>query len=118
MKWRNTRYGPAWVAVAVALFVWVLLPVAHASANDDTQGGEFYTGEVTGHGSQDVGGPTPPGGLQADPDTFQIDAQVGGSPGEIQSPLPAPGSSDGFFTLVRNWLMVVLSGGFLRHWLF
>jgi hypothetical protein len=118
MKWQNTRFGLA--SLVLALCVWVSIPASSALANDEfgPGAGEFYTGagQTGERGPEDVGGGLS-GGLEADPDTFQIDSRVGGSIGQTQNPVPRVPGTDRFLFWVHTWLMVVFSGGFLRNWM-
>ncbi len=114
MRWQDTRFRPVWLVAALCL--WVLFPASSAVANDDLGAGEFYVGgssQLGNRGPQDVGGGFG-GGLEADPDTFQIDSYVGGSIGEVQEPVLRVPRADRFTSWVRTWLMVVFGGGFLR----
>lgn len=119
MRWQDTRFGPAWLAAVLCL--WVLLPASSALASDDLApgAGEFYTGssgQVGERGPEEVGGGIG-GPLEADPDTFQIDSRVGGSIGEVREPVSQVPRADRFVSWVHTWLMVVFGGGFLRGWL-
>ncbi len=118
MRWQDTRFRPVWLVAALCL--WVLLPVSSAMAYDNDLGaGEFYVGgssQIGDRGPQDTGGGTG-GGLEADPDTFQIDSRAGGSIGDVQEPVLQVPRVDRFASWVRTWLMVVFGGGFLRGWL-
>lgn len=118
MRWQDTKFRLAWLVAALCL--WVLLPASSALAYDNDLGeGEFYvggSGQTGDRGTEGASGGTG-GGLEADPDTFQIDSRAGGSIGDVQGPalqVPRPGR---FASWVRTWLMVVFSGGFLRGWL-
>ena len=120
MRSQYTRFGPVYLAMALCL--WVLLPASAAVAYDDDSApgaGEFYVGDnnqIGSRGPQDVGGSTG-GGLEADPDTFQIDSRVGGSIRTVQGPALQAPRADRFVSWVRTWLMVVFGGGVLRGWL-
>lgn len=116
MRWQDTRFRPVWLVAAFCL--GVLLTGSNAFASDDVLGaGELIRGvDQSGRGSADSDDGIPDG-LDADPDTFQIDSRLGGSIGEIRSATPEVPRSDGFLSWVRMWLTVVFSGGFLRGWL-
>jgi hypothetical protein len=118
MRWQDTRFRLA--CLTAALCLWVLLPASSALAYDNDPGvGEFYvggSGQIGDRGPEGTSGGTG-GGLEADPDTFQIDSRAGGSIGEVQAPAPQAPRIDHFTLWVRTWLMVVFGGGFLRGWL-
>ena len=112
MRWQDTRFRPVWLAMALCL--WVLLPVSSALAHDDSAAGEFYVGggsQIGDRGPRDTGGGTG-GGLEADPDTFQIDSRVSGSIGEVRGAVLQVPRTYRFASWVRTWLMVVFGSGF------
>ena len=118
MRWQDTRFRLAWLVAALCL--WVLLPATSALAYDNDLGaGEFYVGGSSQSGDRGTEGASggTGGGLEADPDTFQIDSQAGGSIGDVQGPALQVSRTDRFAFWVRTWLMVVFGGGFLRGWL-
>ncbi len=121
MNWRNTRFGPASWALALALSLWVLIPASSVLAYDnvESEAGEFYIGDedlIDPRADYYTGDPGS-GPLEADPDTFQIDSRAGVTmveTGDARSGLPESGR---LLTMIFTWLLVVFSGGLHRNWL-
>jgi hypothetical protein len=109
MKCNHTPHGPALLAVATALVLWVLLPAVPAvQANDADPGpmGQFIAGQNPPGPTGDHGGTDDSGGLDADPDTFQIDGHFGVGYGRIDAPAP-PTVPGGPFGRLIGWLLAV-----------
>jgi hypothetical protein len=109
MKRNYTPHGPALLAVATALVLWVLLPGATAvQANEDDPSvmGTFLVSQNPPGPNGDHGGMDDSGGLDADPDTFQIDGHFGLGIGRVESPAP-PVYTGGSFGRLVSWLLTV-----------
>jgi len=109
MKRNHTPHGPALLAVATALVLWVLLPAAPAvQANDDDPSamGQIYVGTDHSGPTGDHGGTDDSGGFDADPDTFQIDGHFGVAVGRVETPAP-PVYTGGPFGRLIGWVLTV-----------
>ncbi len=105
---------PALAALVVGLALWVLLPAPSVQANTGDTGssmGQLRVGMGTPPGGGGKGGGTNDdgGGLNADPDTFEIDSYLGAPIGSVENPVQpvVPGGPFGRFL---GWLLAFWGG--------
>lgn len=116
MKSKYAPYALLVAAFSAAVLVWAVLPAPAVQAHEvsDSGRGEMVIPVELPNGGRSPGpGETDEPGLEADPDTFQIDSWNGAEIDRIETPAPpAPRPARGFLGWIADWVLLIVGGDY------